>query len=410
MAAPAFAVRFFYRLLHPENIGVKLLTVCKVWGIRCFWVLTAPISLFPAVTTAVQSAPADYLVSLVRHGDRSPRELGAQAELWPVGPGQLTALGATQMITLGREIRQHYFGSSLPEQWSLHLSHHFAKGTYRTMQSASALLQGMFPASANKTGLPGNIQLPPVFSSPVEKDFLFSSQHICPGYVCFIKKLEQSSRWLEKKKKYGDRFEYWRKLAGVERGIYPLAGFMDRVAIHSIHKLPMPVGITPEDAGALSELLDWLLASLAREQRVAQLVTAPLVSNIINNFQQTARCLNGKGNPGGGCSKWILYLGSDINMLALLALLGTPQDKNVRYGAHLAMKLNWDEINPQISLFLNHAPLYVPGCGTSCHLDTWLEVLDRILPDSWESLCNISSDPKLNDSDLAHPLPDGKKL
>ena len=410
MKAPGVAEHFFCRLLRREDTGVGLLAILMARSIRCCQVLLVWICLFPTVAEAFQSGPADYLVSLVRHGDRSPRELGAQADLWPMGPGQLTTLGMTQMHTLGQEIRHHYFDSSFQELWSFNLSRHFAKGTYRTMQSASALLQGIFPMSANKTGLPGNIQLPPVFSSPVEKDFLFSAQHLCPGYVRFIQKLEQSPRWLEKKRAYGNRFEYWKKLAGVEGGIYSLAGLMDRVTIHTIHKLPMPVGITSEDAKALSELLDWLLTSIAREQKLAQLIVAPLVSQIINNFQQVALCMNTKESSRASCTKWVLYLSSDINVLALLSLLDAPQNQNVGYGAHLAMKLNWNEIDPQISLYLNNSRLSVRHCDISCHLDTWLEMLDSILPDDWDSLCNINSGPKLKDSDLSHPLPDGRKL
>ena len=381
-----------------------------IQGIRFFQVLAVPIYLSPLTVPVVQAAPADYLVSLVRHGDRSPRELGSQARFWPGGAGQLTPLGVTQMLSLGQEIRQHYFADSLPDVWSLKLSRHFAKGTYRTIQSASALLQGFYPASAEKTGLPGNIQLPPVYSSPVEKDLLFSAQHICPSYVRLIKDLEQSPRWVKKKHQYGERFNYWKKLAGVEGGIYSLAGFMDRVTIHSLHNLPMPSGVTPEDAGALMNLLDWLLASLAREQELAQLVVTPLVTAIIKNFQEAALCIGTSVRSGQPCSRWVLYMGSDLNLISILSLLGLPQDKNVSYGAHLEMKLNWNENEPQVSLFFNHTPLSVPHCGTSCHLDTWLKTLNGLLPENWESICNIDSGPKLNDSNLSHPLPDENKL
>ena len=379
-----------------------------VQGFRYFQVLVIWACLSPAPGMALQSAPADFLVSIVRHGDRSPRELGSQAGLWPVGAGQLTAQGMSQMVNLGQELREHYFGTKLPVVWSFNLSHHFAKGTSRTMQSASALLQGIYPASDNKTGLPGNIQLPPVFSSSLEKDLLFSAQHICPGYVRLIQELEQSSRWLEKKKEYGERFNYWQKLAGVNGGIYSLAGFMDRVTIHVMHNLPMPAGISSKDSQALIGLLDWLLASLARERDLAQLVIAPLATRIIDNFQQVALCRHQQGPSKASCTQWVLYLGSDINLISLLSLLGVPPEKNVGYGAHLDMKLNWDDVNPEVSVFFNHTPLDIPGCGTACHLDTWLEILDNVQPANWESLCNINSGPILNDSNLSHPLPDGQ--
>lgn len=408
MKAPEFAESLFCRSFCFENAAVRPLAIFMVRGLRYFQILFVWMSLSPASSIAVQGAPADYLVSIVRHGDRSPRELGSQTDLWPVGPGQLTALGMTQMVTLGQGIRQNYFGNTIPEVWSFNLSHHFAKGTFRTMQSASALLQGFFPASTNKTGVPGNIQLPPVFSSTVEKDLLFSAQHICPGYVRLLQELERSPRWIAKRKEYGERFNYWKKQAGVDGGIYSLAGFMDRVAIHAMHNLPMPAGISSKDAETLTELLDWLLASLARERDLAQLVITPLAARIIDNFQQVALCRHHQEPSKAFCSRWTLYLGSDINLISLLSLLGVPQEKNVSYGAHLDIKLTWDDFDPQVSLFFNHTPLNVPGCGTSCHLDTWLEILDNVQSANWKSLCNINSGPILNDSNLSHPLPDGQ--
>ena len=406
MKAPECAEHLFCRSSGIENTSVRPSVIFMIRCFQYFQLLIVWVCLSPASATGVQTAPADYLISIVRHGDRSPRELGVQSDLWPIGAGQLTTLGMSQMATLGQEIRGHYFGATLPKIWSFNLSQHFAKGTYRTIQSANALLQGMFPVPDQKTGLPENIQLPPVLSSPIEKDLLFSAQHICPGYVRLIQKLERSPRWIEKKKEYGDRFNHWQQLTGVKGGIYPLAGLMDRVAIHAIHNMPMPAGITSSDARALMELLDWLLASLARERELAQLVVTPLIARIIDNFQQVTLCLNTKESSKASCTKWVLYLGSDINLISLLSLLGLPRDKNVSYGAHLEMKLNWDTINPEVSLYFNNTPLDVPGCGTSCHLDTWLEILDNAQSARWESLCNINSGPVLNNSNLSHPLPD----
>lgn len=381
----------------------------SVRGFRCLRSLFLWLCLLPASGLALDIAPADYLVSIVRHGDRSPRGLGDQYHLWPAGSGQLTPLGMSQMVSLGQEIRQHYFGASISKVWTFNLSHHFAKGSSRTIQSASALLQGFYPAADTDTGLPGSIQLPPVFSSPVEKDWLFASQHNCPGYVHRIQALEQSPRWVAKKKEYGDRFEHWQRIAGVEGGIYSLALLMDRVTIHTMHNLPLPSGISRDDARLLSELLDWLLLSIARERDLAQLVLAPLVTKILANFRQAAHCLSHPQGSTTPCTRWTLYLGSDINLNAMLSLLGVPQERNVRYGAHLEMKLNWDDASPRISIFFNHAPLEVPGCGTSCRLDTWLEILDNIQPACWEALCSLNSGPVLNQSNLSHPLPDGQR-
>ena len=82
---------------------------------------------------------ADLLISLVRHGDRSPR-VPLNEKLWPMGRGELTPEGIQHSYQLGIKLRQAYFSSGFPETWRAGISRHVAKGMHRTIQSASAVL------------------------------------------------------------------------------------------------------------------------------------------------------------------------------------------------------------------------------------------------------------------------------
>ena len=349
------------------------------------------------------AAPADYLISLVRHGDRSPRELGDQGQYWPMGAGQLTDLGMAQMSALGREIREKYFLSDFPEVWNPRFSRHYAKGINRTIQSASALLQGFYTSGKSRTGLSGDIQLPPVFASPLEQDVLFSAQHICPRYQQLRRQLEQSPSWKEKQAQYQTKLKKWAKIAGSDSDIYSLLLLMDRAAIHLNRGMDLPEGLSKEDAIDLEELLNWVLAQLGGEKQLGQLVTAPLVKAMIKDLQLAGNCL---ASGSKDCLRWSLYVASDVNLLTLMGVLGVPRDRNVDYASHLEIQLNWHPSTPSVSLYFNHEPLSVPGCGVRCGLGKWLETMDKSLPENWESLCAGSDHHAIKHKDSLLTEPD----
>ncbi len=332
--------------------------------------------------------PADYLISLVRHGDRSPRDLGGMAKYWPMGPGQLTSEGLEQEYLLGKTIRRRYFSETIPDFWSPKVSQHFAKGLDRTIQSASALLQGFYPEQSAETGLPGGIQVPPVYASPLAHDDLFSAQRLCPGYLHRVQALEKSADWLRKKEQYRDQLAFWLELSENEGNgdLYSFIPLIDQIAIHRIHHLPMPRGISNQEAVELEELLNWVVSRIVANYEIAQLIGAPLAKAMIRDFKRVQQCLEEKGSCQS-CQRWTLYSASDSNLLAIMTMLGAPSDKIVDYATHFGVQLNWNGGRPEVTLSLNHKPFAVPGCVGRCSLDQWLVLLEQSLPDDWDYLC-----------------------
>ena len=336
----------------------------------------------------VVATPADYLISLVRHGDRSPRDLGGMARYWPMGAGQLTPGGLEQEYLLGKKIRSHYFSETLPDSWSPKISQHFAKGLDRTIQSATALLQGIYPRQTRNMGLPDGIQVPPVYASPLASDDLFSAQRLCPGYLHRVQALEKSADWLRKKEQYRGQLASWFEL-GEESGsedLYSLIPLIDQIAIHRMHNLPMPKGISLQEAIELEELLNWVVSRIVANYEIAQLIGAPLAKAMIKDFKRVQQCLEEKGSCHA-CQRWTLYSASDSNLLAIMTMLGAPSDRIVDYATHFGVQLNWNDGRPEIALSLNHEPFSIPGCMGHCSLDQWLVLLEQSLPDDWDYLC-----------------------
>ena len=361
--------------------------------IQTFLFLLFPIVFWPVPAVAIElpakAATADYLVSLVRHGDRSPRDLGDMAGYWPMGPGQLTIEGLEQEYLLGKKIRNHYFSGTLPQAWSPKVSLHIAKGLDRTIQSASALLQGIYPDQPGRTGLPGGIQVPPVYATPLASDDLFSAQRLCPGYLSRLRALEASVDWMQKKEQYRTQLAGWLDIMPVhkadgDRELHALMPLIDQIAIHRIHRLPMPNGISQQEAIELEELLNWLVSRIFGNYEIAQLIGTPLARAMIRDFRNVQQCLEQKESQ---CQRWTLYSGSDSNLLAMMTLLGAPSEKIVDYAAHLGVQLNWNRGQPRIVLSLNHEPFIVPGCAGHCSLEQWLALLEQALPEDWDRLC-----------------------
>ena len=359
------------------------------------------------VAEVVAESP-DLVISLVRHGDRSPR-VPLNEKLWPMGNGELTVKGAQQCYELGKKLRQRYFTDDFPETWHSGYSRHIAKSLNRTIQSANAVLQGFYPAGVAETGLPNQTQIPPLFAYPPESDFLFSTHHICPGFVKRMEALETSTTWQQKKASYGGRFAYWAKVANRPKQIFSLIPLMDAVFVRKLYNIPLPDNLTPEDQKQLTGLLDWFFTELVKDQEMLQLLSANFIQELINTLESyqarnQARIQNRKPArhqtcKGNDCERFVLYVASDLNLLTFLAIMGTPRSQNVSYGSHLDLLVSSSEgKKPGVKWFLDDKPLVFSACQADCSLEQLIPLLRQKLPESWQALCEFGSGVQLKDS------------
>ena len=343
------------------------------------------------------AAPPDLLISLVRHGERSPCD-PLDETLWPMGKGEMTSKGLRKAFELGQHLRTQYFGNSLPRLWHNGNSRHLAKGMNRTIQSATAILQGFYPAGVSDTGLPQQIQVPPVYAYPLESDLLFSPHYVCPGFVKHIEALENSPDWIRKKKSYGDRFHYWVKLAQRSPNIYSLLPLMDSLLIRHQNNIPLPVSLTKTDEEQLLGLLDWFFDAMVKDYKLVQLFTNHFILELVSTLKRHQSC------TGAHCERFVLYVASDNNLLTFLAAMGVPRSGNVSYSSHLDILVQGSQGQKRVSFYLNDQLLPLPGCPEKCFLSQWIEVLGSVLPDDWDALCALGTGTQLENSSLVSKL------
>eukprot|EP00171_Calliarthron_tuberculosum_P017901 IDg17901t1 len=104
-----------------------------------------------ALVPAQSHRRLELVISLCRHGDRSPLYSFPsdvfKLQDWPEGPGGLTALGANAHFKLGRELRQHYIEKLdfIFHSYDRREIRVLSTDVDRTLMSAYAQMFGMFP-------------------------------------------------------------------------------------------------------------------------------------------------------------------------------------------------------------------------------------------------------------------------
>ena len=346
----------------------------------------------------------DLVISLVRHGDRSPR-VPLNEALWPMGNGELTVKGVQQCYELGKKLRQRYFSDDFPETWHSGYSRHIAKSLNRTIQSANAILQGFYPSGVAETGLPNQTQIPSLFAYPPESDFLFGAHHICPGFVKRMEALENSATWRQKKASYGARFSHWAKVANRPKQIFSLIPLIDAVFIRKLYNIPLPDDLTHADQEQLIGLLDWFFTELIKDKQMLQLLSANFIQELIDTLDgyqarsQARKPVRHQTCKGSHCERFVLYVASDLNLLTFLAIMGVPRTQNVGYGSHLDLIVSSSEArNPGVKWFLDDEPLVLTACQADCSLEQLISLLRKQLPENWQALCEFGSGVQLKGS------------
>ncbi|WP_422473841.1 hypothetical protein [Endozoicomonas sp. ALB032] len=362
-----------------------------VWGILCF-----------LMTAHAQSEPDDndnhrdshdFIVTLVRHGDRSPR-YPLNPELWPMGPGEMTDIGFKQCYEAGKHFRQTQLPTDFPSRWNPDLSYHQARGLDRTIQCATTMLQAIYPDSL-KTGS-GNefAAVPPVYAYPLRDDYFLGFTQACTGYKALIGGLQKSPLWQKKAEEMGlDRIRLWAKESGHRPTLHAMMSLADALHIRKLHNLPLPEFLTPRDEQQLEGLIDWFMPQMGKDSRIVQLASQYLVKAIDQRYQHYQSCLeSGKTT----CEYFYLLSVSDSNILTLMTALGSPAESNVPYTSMLTLRFSASNRTVQVSL--NDEPLAL-SCGKTCSLEQWGQLVASVQSSDWPALCQLK-EPE------AHSTPD----
>jgi len=333
-----------------------------------------------ASTLAFAAPKLDSIIVITRHGSRAPfGNFHKNAYKWPVPNEQLTPLGMQEEYELGQALRERYitnlqFMSDTYEDGTVNA---LASYPERTIQSAQALLIGLYPPGTGpvtvygKDALPDKIQIIPIRT--VSSDSILFMRNY-ETYTEILKKYVYSSEaWQDKNKELEANYKNWSEITGNKiDNLADLLNVGDVLICAKSQNLGLPEGLSEKDDETIINATNWGLAEQFKNMDVSYLMGSEMLNRITSNLQNIAE--------GKEHYKMYLYSGHDITILPLMALLGKPMKEDPKYAANLVLELYKDGNQYSIKVRYDgkHVKLPMMKGENSCTLETFIKNIEEL--------------------------------
>ncbi len=323
-----------------------------------------------------------FAVDIIRHGDRTPfTEISGAPHHWAEGLGELTAQGMQQEYQLGKNLRQKYVYQYhlLPKNYVPETIYVRSSDTDRTLMSAESLLLGLYPLGTGpnlsclrQPALPGGYQPIPIHTIAQDKDTLLKPKASNDFTNLLQKHVFSTAEWKAKNAELQPKFAAWSAATGVPiTDLTDLKSVGDVLFIYQLHNIPLPPGLTSEDAKEIIDARHWGMLAIFKNQLVASAMGHDLFKTIVEQMQQASENKTSR--------KYVLYSAHDTTILAQLGILGAV-DKIPKYASDLNFSLFNIDDQYYVKVTFNDRPVFISACGsTMCSLTQFAE-LDPITP------------------------------
>ena len=286
-----------------------------------------------------QSDELVYVITVIRHGDRTPfAQLVNDPHTWVDGPSQLTPLGMREQFQLGQQLRARYVQEIplLTETYRYDSIFVLANTIDRTIQSAESLLYGLYPLGTGAKLSDGNYALPSGYQPIPIRTVADGSTLLMVPYPEYQKILKRyifgSTEWINKENAYKEKFKQWQDILGNKvQSLNDVLSIGDTLIVRKAHNIPLPEGLSKQDEADIIDLCEWALAFQFRNQKVAKLMGDQLFTQIKQDLEAAATQKD--------ATKFTLYSGHDITILPLMKLMGKPLMDPPPYAAHMQIEL-----------------------------------------------------------------------
>lgn len=309
--------------------------------------------------------------------------------------GQLTAHGAKQMESVGREIRQKYIESIplLPPTYDPNKLFIRSTNTKRTIETAYQIIRGLYPQPNYRN--PDDFIVVHVRERPQETMYprsacrrikeiqLMLSQNeltvqikndlnrIFCGNTPTTEKLKTCSYWVQK----------------------DLMALFNTLATLYEHKHPLPENITRDDMLRIGELSGMEYKTLFGTREVIRLGIGRFLRELKENIENRVNSdlkNNAKEEP-----KFLLYSGHDNTLVPILQAYDVFDGTHPFMGSHIELEL-WREKSkisgtPHryfVRFIYNNRELTMKGCNdVMCDLNDFLKITEQFIPENYEEEC-----------------------
>ena len=336
---------------------------------------------------AAQASNKDQLifaVDIIRHGDRTPTSnLPAAPHVWEQGLGQLTPLGMQQEHALGEKIHNRYVNNLLPDTYQAGTMYVRSSDLDRTLMSAQCVCLGLYPLGTGPLiglkkksmtdALPSGFQTIPIHTVTRTQEPLLicdddKNTAISYNFNDLLKTYVFSTpEWQAKEAALKPHFEAWSAATGKPiKCLYDLKPIADALSISRSNNLPMPTGLSDNDATTIIDAGHWAFVNAFKNPTLGKVTGAPLLQEVLKYFTNATK------DPASQApelpSKYVLFSAHDSTILSEMTALGAPRDEVPPYSSDLNISLFSSGNNGYyVMVTYNDQPITLPCNGsTTC--------------------------------------------
>jgi len=312
-----------------------------------------------------------FSIDLIRHGDRAPADQIPKSYIyWKEGLGELTENGINQEIQLGKNLRKKYIDQYhlLPNVYNVNTIYVCSTDKNRTIKSADALLLGLYPSSYRE---PANQKIS-IHVVPVNDDQLLIVKPSRNIFDVINRYLKNRRFWKNKTAPIQNKLNYWSKETELSlKNPEQLAQLADNLYIRKLHHLPLPKGISANDADEIISLSDSVSVHDFKLKEVTNPTGREFIKTVANYLKQSMQDQT--------LLKYVLLLGHDASIMCVMNTLGSPFEEIPPYASRLNFSLIKSDSDYYVKVSYNDKPVFIPACkGSICTL----RQLDRLAEDS----------------------------
>lgn len=314
------------------------------------------------ITTFSASASYHLLMSVVviRHGDRTPiKAIINDPYPWQPGLGKLTGEGIQQEYSLGKSLRKKYIIKDhlLPSKYDLSKIYVRSTDYDRTLMSAESLLYGLYPLGTGpEQGTPKRYQPIPIHTVAINDDKLLATDNKQHMHKLFKQYVFNSKYWQDLEAQVAPYYTKWQTATGLPiKNLLHLITLADNLNVRALHHIPLPSGITAEDAKLILSTSKQAFPFLFNPHPVGKAYSMQIINAIKQHFD--------KAKAYKQPLKFVLYSAHDSTLMGLLSALRVPTSKIPHYASLIAFDLYQEDSQKlMVRVSYNGKSQYLPGC------------------------------------------------